>query len=104
MVIQKVITYHCPKCNSLNLEKNGTYNGSQKYHCLDCNDYGALDPQPKAYPVTDRPTLCQAQSADSSQARRPMVTSRSRPVVTSHSRPMVTSHSRPMLPAGIAPK
>jgi IS1 family transposase len=49
-VIQKVITYHCPKCNSLNLEKNGTYKGSQKYHCLDCNDYGTLDPQPKAYP------------------------------------------------------
>jgi len=50
-MIQSIITHHCPKCNSLNLEKNGTdYKGSQKYHCLDCNAYGTLDAQPRSYP------------------------------------------------------
>lgn len=50
-MIQCVITYHCPKCGSLNLEKNGTdYKGSQKYHCSDCNAYGTLEAQSHAYP------------------------------------------------------
>ena len=50
-MIQQVITYQCPECGSLNLEKNGKdYKGSQKYHCLDCNDYGTLEAQPRAYP------------------------------------------------------
>jgi len=50
-MIQSIITHRCSKCNSLNLEKNGTdYKGSQKYHCLDCNAYGTLDAQPRSYP------------------------------------------------------
>lgn len=50
-MIEEVVTYHCHKCNSANIEKNGTdYKGSQKYHCLDCNAYGTLKPQGRAYP------------------------------------------------------
>jgi len=50
-MIQKIITYHCSECNSINIEKNGTdYKGSQKYHCLDCNAYGTLEPQSHSYP------------------------------------------------------
>lgn len=50
-MIQEVIIYHCHKCNSANIEKNGTdYKGSQKYHCLDCNAYGTLKPQRRNYP------------------------------------------------------
>ena len=50
-MIQKVITYQCSECHSLNLEKNGKdYKGSQKYHCRDCNHYGTLAAQPRAYP------------------------------------------------------
>ena len=50
-MIQSVITHHCIDCGSLNLEKNGTdYKGSQKYHCLDCDNYGTLNAQPRAYP------------------------------------------------------
>ncbi len=49
-MIQKVITYHCNKCDSINIEKNGTdYKGSQKYHCLNCDAYGTLEPQSRSY-------------------------------------------------------
>ena len=50
-MIEEVITYHCHQCSSVNIEKNGTdYKGSQKYHCLDCNKYGTLNPQNRDYP------------------------------------------------------
>jgi len=50
-MIQSIITHCCPHCTSLNLEKNGTdYKGSQKYHCLDCNAYGTLGEDARAYP------------------------------------------------------
>jgi insertion element IS1 protein InsB len=51
IMIQQVITHQCTDCGSINLEKNGKdYKGSQKYHCLDCNKYGTLNPKPRAYP------------------------------------------------------
>ncbi len=35
-MIQIVVIYHCTKCNSTNMNKNGTdYKGDQKFHCLD---------------------------------------------------------------------
>lgn len=50
-MIQSIITWHCPKCKSINLEKNGTdYKGDQKYHCPDCNAYGTLEAQHRSYP------------------------------------------------------
>ncbi len=49
-MIQKVITYYCNKCDSPNIERNGTdYKGSQKYHCLNCGAYGTLKPQSRSY-------------------------------------------------------
>ena len=45
-MIQTVITYHCTKCDSTNIVKNGTdYKGDQKFYCQDCGAYGTLDPQ-----------------------------------------------------------
>ena len=50
-MIQTVITHHCSKCKSLNIVKNGTdYKGGQKFHCLDCDAYGTLELQSRAYP------------------------------------------------------
>ena len=50
-MIQSVITHHCNKCISINIERNGTdYKGSQKYHCPDCGAYGTLEPQSRSYP------------------------------------------------------
>lgn len=50
-MIQTVITHHCTKCNSTNIVKNGTdYKGDQKFHCLDCDTYGTLEPQSRSYP------------------------------------------------------
>ena len=50
-MIQRVITYRCTKCNSINIGKNGTdYKGKQKFHCLDCDAYGTLEPQSRSYP------------------------------------------------------
>ncbi len=49
-MIQKTITYCCPKCKSINITKNGTdYKKSQKYHCSDCKAYGTLKPQSRSY-------------------------------------------------------
>jgi len=50
-MIQTVITHRCTKCNSTNIVKNGTdYKGAQKYHCLDCDAYGTLEPRGRSYP------------------------------------------------------
>ena len=60
-MIQEVIIYHCPQCDSENIEKNGTdYKGSQKYHCLDCNAYGTLNPQDRNYPHFFRELILRA--------------------------------------------
>jgi len=45
-MIQTVITHHCPKCDSINMVRNGTdYKGDQKFHCHHCGAYGTLEPQ-----------------------------------------------------------
>ena len=50
-MIQTVITHRCTKCNSTKIVKNGTdYKGDQKFHCLDCDVYGTLEPQGRSYP------------------------------------------------------
>ena len=50
-MVQSVITHHCTKCNGTNIVKNGTdYKGDQKFHCLDCDAYGTLEPQSRSYP------------------------------------------------------
>ena len=34
----------------MNIVKNGTdYKGKQKFHCLDCDAYGTLEPQSRSY-------------------------------------------------------
>ena len=39
-----MIAFHCRRCGSINLRKNGrTATGQQKFHCKDCNAYGTLD-------------------------------------------------------------
>ena len=44
-----MISYHCPRCQSTALRKNGrTASGQQKFHCKDCNRYGTLDRQDAA--------------------------------------------------------
>ncbi len=49
-MIQSVITHHCTKCYSINIVKNGTdYKSKQKFHCLECNAYGTLEPQSRSY-------------------------------------------------------
>ena len=49
-MIQTVTTHHCTRCNSTNIVKNGTdYKGAQKFHCLDCDAYGTLEPQSRSY-------------------------------------------------------
>jgi len=50
-MIQSVTTYRCTKCNSIKIVKNGTDSkGKQKFHCLDCDAYGTLEPQSRSYP------------------------------------------------------
>lgn len=45
-MIQKIITYRCPRCGSENLTKNGHNKvGSQQAHCKDCGAYFVLDPK-----------------------------------------------------------
>ena len=41
-------TYHCRKCQSTNVRRNG-YNKakSELYHCYDCNFYGVMYPKVK---------------------------------------------------------
>ena len=48
-MIKTTIVHCCPKCDSENISKNGkdVKNGKQKYHCLDCNTYGTLNPEPR---------------------------------------------------------
>ena len=49
---------HCPKCNSINIIKNGTdYKNSQKYHCHDCNSYGTLKARSRYPEATKRQVL-----------------------------------------------
>lgn len=51
-MIQKTITYHCPRCGSDNLVKNGHNKvNSQQAHCKDCGAYFVLEP--KAPPHQD---------------------------------------------------
>lgn len=53
-MIQKIITYECARCGSLDLVKNGhDYKGAQKYHCKACGRYGTLN-RDKGYPVKRR--------------------------------------------------
>ena len=53
-MIQKIITYECPQCGSLDLVKNGhDYKGAQKYHCKACGRYGTLN-RHKGYPPERR--------------------------------------------------
>jgi insertion element IS1 protein InsB len=43
-MIQMIVTYSCPRCESRNLVRNGhDYKGAQKYHCKDCHQYGTLN-------------------------------------------------------------
>ena len=46
MIIEK---HTCICCKSENIRKNGpdSFNGKQKYHCLNCNRYGTLNAEPK---------------------------------------------------------
>jgi len=51
MIQKEVVAHHCTKCGSTNIVKNGTdYKGDQKYHCLDCDAYGTLEPKSRSYP------------------------------------------------------
>jgi len=50
-MIQSVITHRCTKCTSIKIVKNGTdYKNGQKFHGLDCDAYGTLEPQSHSYP------------------------------------------------------
>lgn len=45
MIVNKV-TYHCPKCNSVNVVKNGKNSaGSQQFLCKDCGKSAVLYPK-----------------------------------------------------------
>lgn len=45
-MIRTIVTYECPRCESLDLVKNGhDYKGAQKYHCKSCGRYGTLQAQ-----------------------------------------------------------
>jgi IS1 family transposase/transposase-like protein len=45
-MIQETNTYHCRKCGSPNIVKNGTNKcGNGQYHCKDCGAYGVLRPR-----------------------------------------------------------
>ena len=37
------VTLQCAKCQSEDIEKNGTRNGVQKYHCCRCGKYFQLN-------------------------------------------------------------
>jgi len=68
-MIQRVITYRCTKCISIEIVKNGTdYKGKQKFHCLDCSAYGILEPQSRSYPeVIKEYVLCAYQERASTR-------------------------------------
>ncbi len=45
-MIQKIMTFVCPRCGSDNLVKNGHNKvNSQQAHCKDCHAYFVLDPK-----------------------------------------------------------
>ena len=45
-MIQQLITYHCPHCQSKHIVKNGhNSKGKQQYRCKACGKSGVLDPQ-----------------------------------------------------------
>ncbi len=45
-MIETIVTWKCPRCESVNLVRNGhDYKGSPKYRCKDCNRYGTVDAQ-----------------------------------------------------------
>lgn len=45
-MIRTIVTQECPRCESLDLVKNGhDYKGAQKYHCKSCGRYGTLQAQ-----------------------------------------------------------
>lgn len=59
-MILTVTVEHCPKCDSLNIVKNGTdYKGDQKYHCHTCGAYGILNPS-KGYSEEERDCILRA--------------------------------------------
>jgi len=59
-------TYHCTKCQSTNLVKNGKRpNGKQKYYCKDCQSYGVLNPSVK-YPEERKAEILKAYEERSS--------------------------------------
>lgn len=42
-MIQTIHTHDCPKCESVEIVRNGTdYKGDQKYYCHECQAYGTL--------------------------------------------------------------
>lgn len=56
-MIQKIITYHCRECGSINIVRNGTNKcGSAQYHCQDCGVYRVLEPKHK-YTPEERGTI-----------------------------------------------
>ncbi len=57
-MIQKVITYLCPRCGSDNLVKNGHNKAhSQQAHCKDCGAYFVLEPKQSQGTVTRQTIL-----------------------------------------------
>lgn len=45
-MIQTIVTHECPRCESVDLVKNGhDYKGDQKFHCKSCGRYGTLQAQ-----------------------------------------------------------
>jgi IS1 family transposase/transposase-like protein len=59
-MIQKIITYRCPRCGSENLIKNGHNRvGSQQAHCKDCEAYFVLEPKTPHESIT-KTTLIKA--------------------------------------------
>lgn len=59
-MIQTIITYHCPRCGSVNLVKNGHNKaGSQQAHCQDCDAYFVLVPKSNS-PSPESPKILKA--------------------------------------------
>jgi transposase-like protein len=59
-MIEERIVYHCEKCGSGNLTRNGhSPNRKQKSHCGDCDHYGRLNKAPR-YSSEDRKQIVDA--------------------------------------------
>lgn len=59
-MIVTVTVEHCPKCDSIDIVKNGTdYKGDQKYHCHTCGAYGTLNPS-KGYSEKEQDCILRA--------------------------------------------